>query len=199
MCKIICVTNRHICNNDYINQINKIASSDIDSVILREKDMNDEEYRNICIKLNKICAKNGKELIINSNVRVANECRISKVHLPMHILRTLGHDEWKNFTTLGASCHSVEEAVEAEKSGCTYIVAGHIFATDCKRDLKPRGIEFLKSVCQSVTVPVYAIGGISRENIKSVMNAGAGGVCFMSGLMMCDNPKEFIEQLKEGL
>ena len=56
----------------------------------------------------------------------------------------------------------------------------------------PRGLSFLSSVCSCVNIPVFAIGGISPENAQEVINIGADGICIMSGLMNCKNPREFI-------
>ena len=97
------------------------------------------------------------------------------------------------FSVLGASCHHWCEAQSAQKAGAAYITAGHIFATDCKKGLPPRGLDFLAEVCRSVNVPVYAIGGISAENIDEVRRAGAAGGCIMSGLMSC--PPEKIKDI----
>ena len=85
--------------------------------------------------------------------------------------------------------HSVEEAVEAQNLGASYITAGHIYATDCKKGLAPRGLEFLKEVCDSVTIPVYAIGGIDVDGTRrdEVKMCGAAGSCIMSGMMSCRN------------
>lgn len=85
----------------------------------------------------------------------------------------------------GCSIHSVEEAVEARNMGASYITAGHVYVTDCKKGLAPRGLDFLKNVCDSVDIPVYAIGGINiddgrREEVKKY---GAAGSCIMSGMM----------------
>jgi thiamine-phosphate pyrophosphorylase len=67
--------------------------------------------------------------------------------------------------------------------GASYVTAGHIFATDCKKGLEPRGITFLENVCASVDIPVYAIGGISSDNYMEALDAGAQRVCMMSALM----------------
>ena len=99
-----------------------------------------------------------------------------------------------HFSVIGASCHSVEQAQLAEKLGCTYITIGHIFPTDCKKDLAPRGTDFLKDICKSVSIPVYAIGGINSDNFSLVMNAGANGGCIMSGLMKASNPKDYLDR-----
>ena len=105
---------------------------------------------------------------------------ISRIHLPLSMLTK---ELCAEFQTVGASVHSIEEAQKAERLGASYIIAGHIFATDCKRNLAPRGLEFLNNVCRSVKIPVYAIGGITPDNLRDVLNAGAAGACVMSGLM----------------
>jgi thiamine-phosphate pyrophosphorylase len=87
------------------------------------------------------------------------------------------------FTTRGASVHSVEDAILAQKSGATYLTAGHIFATDCKKGVPPRGLLFLREVCTAVSIPVYAIGGIHKENAVMCIEQGAAGVCMMSEYM----------------
>ena len=84
---------------------------------------------------------------------------------------------------MGTSVHSPEEAALAEKLGASYVTAGHIFATDCKKGVPPRGLDFLENVCKSVKIPVYAIGGITRSNMHLALEKGAAGVCVMSGLM----------------
>ena len=79
----------------------------------------------------------------------------------------------------------MEEAEEAQKLSATYLTAGHIYTTDCKKGLPPRGIDFLKEVCGAVTIPVYAIGGIhaGTGQIQEVIKCGASGGCIMSEMM----------------
>ena len=89
------------------------------------------------------------------------------------------------FSLVGTSIHAPAEAEEAEKLGATYITAGHIYATDCKKGLPPRGLVFLEEVCRKVSIPVYAIGGIkiNEKQLQEVMDCGAKGGCIMSGMM----------------
>ena len=128
--------------------------------------------------------------MLHSFIDTAIELKAENIHLPLHILREMDKKTKENFKIIGASCHSVEEAQEAERLGCTYITAGHVFVTDCKKGLSPRGLEFLQNVCKSVSIPVYAIGGMNGENINAVRKMGAAGACVMSGLMRCENVKE---------
>ncbi len=75
-----------------------------------------------------------------------------------------------DFHTVGTSIHSVSEAVEAEKLGASYLTAGHIYVTDCKKGLPPRGLPFLQHVCQAVQIPVYGIGGIKIDKKHNCTN-----------------------------
>lgn len=190
MSDILCVTNRSLCKGDFLQRIEEIAANHPKGIILREKDLSEKAYQELAEKVFDLCEKYHVPCILHSFANVAIELGIENIHLPLHILRELDEETKQKFKTIGASCHSVEEAREAAGLGCTYITAGHIFVTDCKKGLAPRGLEFLQSVCNSVSIPVYGIGGISGENITSVRKAGAAGACVMSGLMGCENVKE---------
>ena len=77
------------------------------------------------------------------------------------------------------------EALEAEALGASYLIAGHIYATDCKKGLPARGTGFLRAVCEAADIPVYGIGGmhLDEAQIKEVLGCGAAGGCIMSGMM----------------
>lgn len=195
MYEIMCVTNRHLCKKDFLWRVEEIAKSQSCSMILREKDLSEKEYKQLAKRVLSICQKYSASCILHTFVNTAMELNVDKIHVPMSVLRELSPERKSYFSVIGASCHSVEEAVEAEHLGCTYITAGHIFETDCKKGLLPRGLGFLKEVCESVTIPVFAIGGMDSENITSVYEVGAEGICIMSGLMSCENVKNYISLL----
>ena len=100
---------------------------------------------------------------------------------------------------LGVSIHAPEEALRAQALGADYVTAGHVFATDCKKGLPGRGLDFLRAVCSAVDIPVYAIGGIGQDNLAHVARTGAAGACLMSGLMTCPHPAEAVRNLREKL
>ena len=91
--------------------------------------------------------------------------------------------KYPHIKRIGTSIHSVEDAVFAESHGADYITAGHIFTTDCKKGLPGRGVDWLKSICNAVSIPVYAIGGISDANVSLLSNCNIAGYCMMSASM----------------
>lgn len=194
MFKIICVTDRKQCKGDFEERIARIAAAGVDAVLLREKDLPEEEYALLARKVSDICHSYGVKIILHSYVNVALSLRAPAIHLSF---RALSGIKISVFEEIGVSCHSVGEAVAAQRSGCSYVIAGHIFKTDCKKDLPPRGTDFLKEVVGAVSVPVYAIGGINADNIACVSAAEAKGACIMSGFMTCEDPSEYVKILKE--
>ena len=172
----------------------EVARAHPRAIILREKDMSEEEYRELAAWFLPICREEGTKLFLHYFYRVAQELKPDGLHLPLHVLEELGSVNALGVSELGASCHSVEDAIRAEKLGCSYIVAGHIYDTDCKKGLPGRGLEFLRKVTGEMTFPVYAIGGITPENIDEVRNSGAAGACIMSSAMECENVEELLKQ-----
>ena len=217
----ICVTNRHLVRKDYIEQLHAVLSGKFgekpDALILREKDMTEEEYLKLAQNVMHICEDNGVRCIIHNYVHAAKALQAEYLHLSyvkfIELMsgvskcssgeNTNGNhasdedannenasdectlDEYIHNENLhiGTSIHSVEDAVQAEKLGAAYVTAGHIYTTDCKKGLEPRGTCFLAEVCENVSIPVYAIGGINECNAKECIKAGAAGVCIMSGYM----------------
>ena len=192
---IIAVTNRHLCKGDFLEKIEQIAKAKPHAILLREKDLPENVYRKLAQNCNAICKIHSVQFIAHSFPRIAQELEIG-IHLPFQYFQ---NEHLTGFQRLGASVHSAEEAILAVKRGANYLIAGHIFATDCKRGVDPRGLEFLQGVCKSVKMPVFAIGGISPLNVRDVMKSGAAGVCLMSGLMMSDQPDKEIDALRSDM
>lgn len=192
MSDILCVTNRRLCSGDFLTQLEKIAEARPAGMILREKDLSAEEYLALAEKVMKLCTRAGVPCILHSFPAAARQLHAEAIHLPLDRFLTMDEGDKASFRVIGVSCHSPEDAVTAEKHGATYITAGHIFDTDCKKGMPGRGLAFLEEVCSAVAIPVYAIGGISPENIDAVRAAGAAGACVMSGLMRCGDPKNYL-------
>lgn len=195
MFKLICVTNRLLCSEDFFSRIKKIAAASPAAIILREKDLSEIEYEEMARETLNICAKFNTQLILHNFYETSVKLNAKALHLPLSKLQELSLSEKKQFEILGASCHSLDDAKVAESLGCTYITAGHIFDTECKKGLPGRGLNFLKNICENVSIPVYAIGGITPENARETQTAGANGCCVMSGFMQCDDVKSYVAAL----
>ncbi len=194
MSDLICVTNKRICKGDFLIRIDEIAQLGVKSIVLREKDLDEDAYTVLAGQVMTICQKYKTPCTLHNYVGAASTLGADCIHLPLHMLRKTTDKEKSRFSVIGASCHSIQEAREAEKCGCTYITAGHIFNTDCKKGAPGRGLAFLHEICESVSIPVYAIGGIDPSNYHAVCSAGAVGACIMSGFMQCRNVQKYMER-----
>jgi thiamine-phosphate diphosphorylase len=192
---LIYITNRNLCKRDFLQQIEQLAKGKPQAIMLREKDLHIGEYEALAKKVHSICQKNNVPLIINQQITVAEKLKIGIVQLSMPNLRKYRKD-LQVFDQIGASVHSIEEAKEAISLGATYLIAGHIFSTDSKKGVPPRGLSFLKQVCDAVSLPVFAIGGITRNDVNDIKLAGAKGVCMMSEAMTCEKPAELANEFQ---
>ncbi len=183
--RVIAVTNRSLCARPFLEQVERVCQVHPRALLLREKDLPETEYRNLGGAVLEICRAYQVPCIFHSFPGAARELKAESIHLPIHRLRSMKLEQLSDFSRIGCSIHSAEEAKEAQDLGATYLTAGHIYATDCKKGLPPRGLDFLKQVCENVKIPVYAIGGIrpDLEQLDEVLSTGARGVCIMSGMM----------------
>lgn len=209
---IYAITNRKLVSGDeevFFQQIEKIAAAKPDGIILREKDMAPADYETYAERCQEICDAWGTPLILNHFWKIGEKLGIRRIHLSMPVFRqmigeidgmldiNLGvkneeiHRAWE---MIGVSVHSREEAVYVEKAGADYLIAGHIFLTDCKKGIPARGLDFLEEICGAVKIPVFAIGGMNLEHGRAAIEAGASGVCMMSELMESDAPEEIIKR-----
>jgi len=198
MSDILCVTNRTLCRESFIRRLDRIAAFRPAGILLREKDLTPQAYRELAMQVLPVCRRHKVPCILHNFVDVAMQLRSEAIHVPLPILREMSQEQKSAFCVIGTSCHSAQEAVEAQLLGCTYITAGHIFDTDCKKGLPGRGLPFLEEVCTLVTIPVWAIGGIDAENVAGVREAGAAGVCLMSSLMNSDHVEELMHSIMAG-
>ena len=197
MSKIICVTDRKLCGEDILQRVEKLAAARPHAIILREKDLSEEDYGRLAEAALALCRRQGVTCILHRFAAVGEALGCTALHLPLPELAGLSAERRAAFTILGASCHSLAEAREAAALGCTYITAGHVFDTDCKRGLPGRGLDFLRQVCQGVSLPVYAIGGVTPERMPEILAAGAAGACSMSGAMTCPDPAAYLHRFQE--
>ena len=198
--KLNIISNRKLCENENLEkQIEKIffayekkiilENFDIVSLTLREKDLNKNEYLKLIEEIYPICQKYKINLILHQNydLNLDDKYNIEGIHLSYDIFKSLNEnikaELIKKYKRIGVSIHSLEEAKDVESLGASYVIAGHIFKTDCKKGLEPRGLKFVEDLSSTLTIPIFAIGGIDEKKSLSVIDSGAFSVCMMSSIM----------------
>lgn len=132
---ILCVTDRTLCPEHFLSQISRIAAAGPAGVILREKDLCESAYRALAAQVLSLCRQHQVPCILHTFPSAARALGATALHLPLPLLRAMPKEERAAFSSLGTSCHSVAEALEAQALGATYLLAGHIFDTSCKPGL----------------------------------------------------------------
>jgi len=176
--KIIAVTNDQLIVSDLVNRIIAIQHQ-IDFVILREKSKSDNELFQIITKL-KMNGFDMNKIIVHNRADIAFITGITKVQLPSY---SLPLKELKlSFPTLsfGQSIHSYEEAKRACANHADWLLYGHIYETNSKPNIRPRGIDELVQIAQHLPIPVYAIGGIKNKHITELKQYKIAGVAMKS-------------------
>lgn len=165
---------------------------------LRDKEKSGKELYKIGLKIRALTRQYRALFIVNDRLDIALAVGADGVHLgtedlPISVARKIAG---KNFI-IGASVSSPEEALIAEKEGADYISAQSIFETSSKENVKVIGIEGLKSIVKVSSLPVIAIGGINKENVKDVIRAGARGVAVISAVISKGDVRESTEELRK--
>lgn len=194
---IISVTDRNGSRLPFLEQVELIASGKPDAILLREKDLAEDDFRILAEEVSAICRRHSVKLCINSFHKVASLLEDADVQLPMHLLRE--HRGELKGLVVWASVHSPEEAVEAVSLGTERLIFGNVYETSCKPGKSAAGTSSLRKICEAVDVPVYGIGGIRPENIADIFKVGAAGACIRSGLMRAEDPASIIAALRASI
>lgn len=165
---------------------------------LREKTLSQAEFLNEAIRLKPLCQAYHVPLIINDSVDIAIKANADGVHVGQsdmqagQVREKLGPDK-----ILGVSCKTVEQAIEAQAQGANYIGVGAMFPTQTKTDTEQVTVETLKAICQAVTIPVVAIGGINTNNMATLKDTGIAGIVAISAIFKESNIQQATQALKE--
>lgn len=194
--KIIAISDRKIVEGDFLKQVERIAKSGVDAFVLREKDLSEFEYYDLAKEVLQICSKQKLTCILHFFDRQCLKLNHKYFHAPLDLLRQEPRLA-RYFHLFGTSIHSKEELLEAMNYKVNYAFVGHIFESSCKKDLKPKGVEFLSSLLAFSKIPLYAIGGIDLENIEKLKNLDIAGVCMREALMNGKKLKVYLNECKQ--
>ncbi len=178
------VTDRSWLKGDSLaKQVREALEAGVTLLQLREKDMPFEELVALAGEIHEITMQYGVPLIINDNVDLALAVGAEGIHLGQEDMKLgnararLGKDK-----IIGISAHTVEEARRAQDNGADYIGTGAVFATTTKSDAHTVSLSTLSDICGAVTIPVVAIGGITKDNILQLKRTGIAGVAVISAI-----------------
>lgn len=164
-------------------QIESALAGGATCIQLREKNLSDEEFLKEAFQVKELCENYKVPFIINDNVEIALKCGADGVHVGQkdmqaaQVRERIGADR-----ILGVSAQTVEQAVLAEKNGADYLGVGAVFSTSTKEDARPVSHETLKAICEAVSIPICAIGGINKTNILQLSGSGVDGVALVSAI-----------------
>ncbi len=167
-------------------------------VQLREKQLDEGDFFNEALEIQKICRHYGVPFLLNDNVPLALRCGADGVHVGQDDMsakearRILGADK-----IIGVSAHDPEEAKKAYADGADYLGCGAMFSTSTKTNVQVRSRETLAAVCASVPIPVVAIGGINKQNLLTLSGCGEAGVALVSAIFAAGDIERECRELRK--
>ena len=191
------VTDRHWLNGRTLYEVVKESLEGGATFIqLREKNLDDETFFEEAKELQELCREYNVPFIVNDNVDIALKMNADGMHVGQsdmeagNVRALLGPDK-----IIGVSAATVDEAVLAEKRGADYLGVGAVFPTGSKDDARDVDYKTLKAICNAVSIPVVAIGGITKDNIKELAGSGIEGIAVISAIYAQDDIKKAAEDL----
>lgn len=165
---------------------------------LREKHLDDDAFLSEAIEIQALCRKYHVPFVVNDNVAIAKKMNADGVHVGQsdmeagNVRELLGPDK-----IVGVSAQTVEQAILAQERGADYLGVGAVFPTGSKDDADDVSLETLRAICQAVTIPVIAIGGISEQNILQLSGSGICGVAVISAIFAQPDVREAASRLRK--
>jgi thiamine-phosphate pyrophosphorylase len=182
---------------DLLRVLEQTLDGGVRAVQLREKDLSGRDLFLLAERCQKLCQTYRAALFINDRVDVALAVdaagvQLAKPSIPLETARALLGSQ----KLIGVSTHTLEEAKEAEQNGADFVLFGPVYFTASKAVYgSPQGLPALKAIVDNISLPVYAIGGITLENLKPTQNTGVRGVALISAIVSAANPKEAAEKM----
>lgn len=179
-------------------QVEDVLKGGATFVQLREKELGETVFLEEAKEIKQLCAKYKVPFVINDNVDIALSMDADGVHVGQsdmgasRVREKIGPDK-----ILGVSAQTVEQAVLAEKQGADYLGVGAVFHTGSKADADDVSFETLKAICEAVSIPVIAIGGIGIHNVSDLAHSGICGVAVISALFAQPDIQKATRDLKE--
>ena len=197
--RLYAVTDRSWLHGETLyDQVEKALKGGVTLVQLREKELPEADFEQEARELLELCHKYNIYLIINDNVALAAKIGADGVHIGQSDMGVeKAREMLGNEKIIGVTAKTVKQAKAAEAAGADYLGSGAVFGTSTKKDAKPMDHALLQEICESVKIPVVAIGGIDGGNILLLKDRKMAGVAVVSGLFACEDIKKAAEDLRE--
>jgi thiamine-phosphate pyrophosphorylase len=193
------IGSRDVKNGDIESMVASAVAGGVTMVQLRDREMAASQLLDIARRL-KTITRGKALLIVNDRVDVAIAVEADGAQLPENGIPTLvARGLIGKYALLGRSVHSVESAVQAGREGAEFVVAGTIYKSPSKPDVKPVGPGLISEISKAVELPVLAIGGITADKVAEVVKAGAAGISVISAVTKASDPKVAAEELSKAL
>lgn len=166
-------------------------------VQLREKELDEDAFLEEAMKMKRLCAKYGVPFIVNDKVSIAIGCGADGIHVgqgDMEAERVRGLVG--KGMMVGVSVQTVEQAKAAQAAGADYLGVGAVFQTTTKPDAHEVTRQTLKDICEAVSIPVTAIGGINKINMAQLMGTGIDGVALVSAVFAAEDIEKECRELR---
>lgn len=193
------VTDRHwLGDKTLYDVVRESLDGGVTFLQLREKDLDNEHFYEEAVKLQAMAKEYNVPFVVNDNVDIAVKMNADGVHVGQHDMEAgdvralIGPDK-----ILGVSAQTVEQALLAEKRGADYLGVGAVFPTGSKDDADDVSYDTLKAICEAVSIPVVAIGGITKENTPELAGSGICGIAVISAIYGQPNIFEATTALKK--
>lgn len=193
------VTDRTYIGKKSLSQkVQEVIEGGATFIQLREKNLNQSDLLLEAKEIQTLCKKAHVPFVINDDVQLAKEIDADGVHVGQEDMEAasarelLGPDK-----IVGVSAQTVEQALLAEKMGADYLGVGAVFPTNSKDDAEDVSFETLKAICEAVSIPVIAIGGIHKDNVLQLKGSGIVGVAVISALFSQEDSCQATQELKE--
>ncbi len=174
--RLYAITDREKYGEDFLGTLERVLKKGIKFVQLREKELPDAELYSLALRVRKLTEDYDALLTINGRFDIALAVGADGVHLPENSLPPSVVKKLAPELIVGFSAHSIESALYAQREGADYITFSPVFKTESHPEAKPVGLKELERVSAQVSIPVYALGGINWNRIKSCYKSGAYGV-----------------------
>lgn len=164
--------------------VEKALKAGVTFLQLREKSLEKDEFLKSAIELKDIAARYKIPFVINDDVEIALASGADGIHIGQSDMElTSAREKLGSEKIIGVSVRTVEEAIKAEKLGADYLGVGAVFTSSTKLDASDVSYDTLKDICDSVRIPVVAIGGINHENLCKLVGSGINGVAVISSIL----------------